>query len=239
MADDYEGEPVMIDWATSHLLVIGRSGSGKGSISADLITEMIPFIHAGLAQLAMIDLKGGMESAFYRPILSEEATDIDAAVALIGRWRKECAERAYALSGITRAHQPTNDQPRRVLLIDEAGELFRQDRKTRDALKQDLQSLVMMGRAAGYIVWAMTQDPRVESFPVRDGFSQRICLRVSKSEARLVLGDDAIRSGATPWCIPSSRPGTAWIWDDERHRARLFRADYFDDDELRDIVNDC
>lgn len=233
LADDVAGRPVWVDWGERSLLTVGLSGAGKGSITANLMREAAPYIRGGLVRVSMVDLKGGMESAFLSGLLEEQADDIDATLALIARLRSDCLDRAKTMAGQSRAHTPTVDSPRRLLVIDEAGEIFRQDHKTRETLRADLQSLLSMGRACGYIVWAMTQDPRMENFPVRNGFTQCICMRVhDRVEAEMVMGKDAVRAGATPWRIPPSRPGTAWKYDEETRRVQLFRVPYIDDYEL-------
>lgn len=233
---DVAGKPVWVDWSSRHTVIVGLSGAGKGSISANLMREAAPYIRNGLVQVSMVDLKGGMESAYLRSLLADCADDIDGALGLTARLRAECLERAKSMAGRQRDHTPSVQSPRRLLIIDEAGELFRQDRKTRETVRADLQSLLSMGRACGYIVWAMTQDPRVENLPIRAGFTQCICMRVhDRMEAEMVMGRDAIRAGATPWRIPPSRPGTAWIYDEETRHVQLFRVPYIDDYQLEHL----
>ena len=236
LTDDVDWWPVWIEWRTRHLLVVGLSGSGKGSITANLMREAAPYIQKGIVRMSMIDLKGGMESAFMGSLLAEQATDIDSAAKLISRMRADCQARAREMAGVSRSHTPTPESPRQVLIIDEAGELFRQDRKTRESIINDLNAILATGRACGYIVWAMTQNPRVDSLPIRHGFTQSICLRVhDQTEAKMVLGEAAIRDGATPWAIVPSRPGTAWMYNDELGAAQLFRVPFVTDEELRHL----
>lgn len=57
LAVDTNGCPVYIDWCERHLLTIGESDSGKGSVLANLLVQVEPFAQAGLVRLYGIDLK--------------------------------------------------------------------------------------------------------------------------------------------------------------------------------------
>jgi DNA segregation ATPase FtsK/SpoIIIE, S-DNA-T family len=51
----------------SHVLVVGATGAGKGSVIWSLLLQLTPHIRAGLVQVWAVDPKGGMELAAGRP----------------------------------------------------------------------------------------------------------------------------------------------------------------------------
>ncbi len=57
LATDTSGYPVYINWSERHLLTIGESDAGKGSILANLLVQAEPFVQSGLVHLYGVDLK--------------------------------------------------------------------------------------------------------------------------------------------------------------------------------------
>jgi hypothetical protein len=81
-------------------------------------------------------------------------------------------ERAQALDGVTRLHEPTVRSPLIVLVIDEIANLtaYLTDRKVKDRVLQALGLLLTQGRAIGISVIAALQDPRREVLQLRNLF---------------------------------------------------------------------
>ena len=52
----------------SHVLVVGATGAGKGSVIWSLLTALAEPIRAGLVKVWAVDPKGGMELAAGRPL---------------------------------------------------------------------------------------------------------------------------------------------------------------------------
>lgn len=236
---DQRGRPVAVS-ATRHTLVTGLTGSGKGSISGGWLKAQTPYIVAGLVRLYYIDLKGGMEAGMLdQSLIYQQAWSLPEAVDLLRDFDVEAARRQDAYRGVTRDLSP-DMEPRMLLMIDEAAELtvaVGENKKYASTAIGMLDSILRRGRSSGAVVVAMTQDPRVQSFPLRPRFPQRLALRLNDEvEARMALGDIAVEHGAAPWLIPADKPGSCWYSDlDSGGDVQFFRAPYVDDDTLRTL----
>lgn len=207
LAVDTNGCPVYIDWCERHLLTIGESDSGKGSVLANLLVQVEPFAQAGLVRLYGIDLKA-MELSMSRAMFQTVAIDVESAAELVSSFRNAMNQRARDMAGSARMHTPTPDNPRNILVIDELAELFRQDAKVSKQFQHDLTAVLGMGRATGNLVWGFSQNPRKEAIPIRDDFNgQTIAMRMGESEAKMMLPSAALRVGAAPWAISAASPG--------------------------------
>lgn len=158
LAVDTNGCPVYIDWCERHLLTIGESDSGKGSVLANLLVQVEPFAQAGLVRLYGIDLKA-MELSMSRAMFQTVAIDVESAAELVSSFRNAMNQRARDMAGSARMHTPTPDNPRNILVIDELAELFRQDAKVSKQFQHDLTAVLGMGRATGNLVWGFSQNP--------------------------------------------------------------------------------
>lgn len=235
---DFSGRPVAIP-ATRHTLVTGLTGAGKGSISAGWLKAQAPFIVQGLVQLHYVDLKGGMEAGVVNPsLIRKHAWSLQEALTLLHEFDEEVTRRQNKYRGVVRMITP-DMEPRLLLMLDEAAELTVGIGKAKsDAVEATalLDSILRRGRSCGVVVVALTQDPRVQSMPLRPRFPQRLALRLnSEAESRMALGDAAIDNGATPWLIPADRPGTCWYADMDTGAVQFFRAPYVDDTTLRTL----
>lgn len=238
IAQDVRGHPIRLRIRGSHTLIIGLTGSGKGSAIASIV--------AGLCrchqpwELNFIDLKRGTEAAYYDAITTRHAFDAEETEALLDDLLKEVRRRADELRGTTRNLEPSERYPLQVLAIDEAAELgiaYGKDEKTRaEKITRTLDELLRLGRAWGFCCLAATQDPRVEAFKLRPRFPQRLCLRVNdESEGRMCLGAHAVELGATPWLLPSDKPGSCWGFNSETGEVERFRFLFYTDDEIRQL----
>ncbi|RYP94931.1 plasmid transfer protein [Bifidobacterium pseudolongum subsp. globosum] len=235
---DRSGHPVTVS-AKRHTLVTGLTGSGKGSISAGWIVSQLPFILDGRVRLYYIDLKNGMEAGMLnQSLIYRQAWNLSDTVKLLREFDEEASRRQDAYRGKTREVTP-DMEPRMLLIIDEAAELLSasaENRKISAEAVSILESILRRGRSAGCVVLALTQDPRVSSFPLRPRFPQRMALRLNdESEARMALGDIAVEHGAAPWLIPANQPGSCWFSDLDTGDVQFFRARFVSDEELRDI----
>ncbi len=102
LAIDTSGHPVYIDWCERHLLVIGESDSGKGSVLANLLVQVEPFAQAGLVRLYGIDLKA-MELSMSRAIFQTVAVDVESAAELVTSFRNAMNQRAQDMAGNARS----------------------------------------------------------------------------------------------------------------------------------------
>lgn len=234
---DLRRKPVAVN-AAEHTLVVGLTGSGKGSVMAAWVDAVMDMIVDGQAQLWGIDLKGGVEMSLYNRVFDEHhAYNADEAVTLLQALSDECTRRMDVMQGRVRQLPPSTAYPRIVLLIDEAAEMHSKvDRKTSDRLTQLLDSILRRGRALDVIVVAFSQDPRVESIPLRSRFPQRVAMRLnSPEETSMLLGAEAVERGATPWLIDPDLPGSGFVWNRDAGTVTYFRAPWYSDDDLRHI----
>ena len=76
----------------THLLVVGATGSGKGSVLWSLLAALAPAIRDRAAQVWALDPKGGMELAGGRPLFARFVYgDPDDGTRLRGRVRPRCS----------------------------------------------------------------------------------------------------------------------------------------------------
>lgn len=233
---DINRRPVRLSIRGSHALIIGLTGSGKGSAIASIVAALCRCSEPW--ELNFIDLKRGTEAAFYEGLITRRAYTLDEAVELVDGLLDMVNQRADALHGQTRNLEPSAEYPQQILVIDEAAELATGvDKKTRETsqhLLQSLDELLRIGRSWGFSCIAATQDPRVEAFKLRPRFPQRLCLRVNdEDEGRMCLGKHAVELGARPWLLPSNLPGSCWAASTEGGLPQRFRFRFYTDDEIR------
>lgn len=152
---DMRRRPVALN-ATEHTLVVGLTGSGKGSVMAAYVSGLMPLYWQGLVEFWGIDLKGGVEMSVYGNVFdAHHAYTADKAVELLEELSKTCTERMDAIRGCTRTLNASKEYPRMVLIIDEAAELHvKTDRKQAEHITRLLDSLLRRGRAVGLVVVA-------------------------------------------------------------------------------------
>jgi S-DNA-T family DNA segregation ATPase FtsK/SpoIIIE len=213
----------------THLLVVGATGSGKGSVIWSLVNGIAPAIRDGLAQVWALDPKGGMELAGGRSLFARFVYgDPDEATTPLGEANpyefefakvledavKVMRKRQGDLRGITRLHTPTVAEPLIVVVVDELASLtaYVTDREAKKRIQSALSLLLSQGRAVGVSVVGAVQDPRKEVLSFRDLFPTRVALRLSESDqVGLVLGQGARDRGALCDRISESLPGVGYV----------------------------
>ncbi|MCW2542044.1 MAG: cell division protein FtsK [Frankiales bacterium] len=203
----------------THVLIVGATGSGKGSVLWSVLAALGPAIRDRLVEVWAIDPKGGMELAPGAGLFTrfsygdgdafehDYAAILEDAVAVMRR-------RQTALRGVTRRHEPTTDEPLTLLVVDELASLtaYVTDRDAKRRIAAALSLLLSQGRAVGVSVIGALQDPRKEVLPFRDLFPTRIALRLSEAEqVTLVLGHGARDRGARCDLIAESTPGVGYV----------------------------
>lgn len=231
-----DGSRWLLPLTGRHTLVVGCSGSGKGSIFWGVCGGLAPAVRAGLVRQWGVDLKRGVEVGMGRHLFTDVATTPAEALEVLRRLLQVVDERGHRMAGVARLHQPTSSDPLHVLAIDELAVLTAYaDPEIRKEASRLLAELLTQGRALGVIVLACVQDPRKEVIGLRGLFTQTIALRLrSADETRMVLGDGAAALAPAHRISPST-PGTAWVIEEDGSADRV-RADFWPDDLVRDVA---
>lgn len=229
------GDPFTLRLFGNQVLGVGATGAGKASIAWSFIRALAGGVTSGVARLWVFDPKGGMELAAGMPMFDkfmcddakEMADTLDLAVG-------ELRGRAARLRGKTRQHIPTCGEPLTVVVIDELASLTAYaDKPIRERIRQSLGVILTQGRAVGFHVLALVQDPRKEVVPFRDLFTVRIGLRMNEAEqVDMVLGDGARDRGAVCDRISERTPGVAYVVLDNHPAPVRVRMSYLDDDHI-------
>jgi S-DNA-T family DNA segregation ATPase FtsK/SpoIIIE len=199
----------------THVLVVGASNAGKGSVVWSLLRALGPAIRAGLVAPWVLDPKGGMElAAGERMFARFEADSYEAMAVLLEDAVDVMDRRSRMLRGITRQHRPTADDPLILVVVDEMANLtaYLSDAGLRKRITGALSLLLSKGRAVGVHVVAALQDPRKDVLPFRNLFPTRVALRLTESaEVDMVLGDGMRDRGALCDLIPVELPGVGYV----------------------------
>lgn len=231
-----DGTPWVLPLVGRHTLVVGCSGSGKGSVFWGVCGGLAPAVRAGLVRLWGVDLKRGVEVGLGRHLFTDVATTPGQAVDVLSRLLSVIDERGRWMAGQTRLHAPTPSDPLHVLAIDELAVLTAYaDPEIRKEAGRLLAEVLTQGRALGVVVLACVQDPRKEVIGLRNLFTQTIALRLrSAEETRMVLGDGAATTAPAHRISPSA-PGTAWVIEEDGSADQV-RADFWPDQLVRDVA---
>jgi S-DNA-T family DNA segregation ATPase FtsK/SpoIIIE len=129
-----------------------------------------------------------------------------------------------------------------VLIVDELADViaYQPDKQLRDRAARAVQTITSQGRAPGYVLAGLVQDPRKEIVSFRHLFTTRVALRLDEpQQVDMVLGDGVRQRGAAAHEIAESTPGVAWVKQDgqrEPDRARAFHVTDTDLEVLRAYV---
>ncbi|WP_045747633.1 FtsK/SpoIIIE domain-containing protein [Actinoplanes rectilineatus] len=226
----------------TQVLIVGATGSGKGSVIWSIVRSLAGGVAAGVVELWGIDPKGGMELGIGRPLFAQFASrDFAEMAAMLEQAAATAQQRAARLAGHVRQHRPTVDEPLIVLVIDELANLtaYLTERQLKDRIKAALGIVLTQGRAVGVHVVAAIQDPRKEVLPARGLFPTRIGLRLSEpSEVDLVLGDNMRDRGALCDRIPQTQPGTGFVVLEGDPTPMRVRLTYCTDETVRDMADE-
>src|SRR5712671_3667402 len=184
--------------ASTHVLIAGATGSGKGSVIWSLIRALLPAIASGWVQVWAIDPKR-MELSFGRALFHRYACHATAMVELLEAAVAEMHDRAGQFGGRTRTFTPSTEYPFLVVLVDELAFLtaYQPGRDLRKRAEAAIATLTSQGRSVGVCVVGALQDPRKDVISLRNLFSTRIALRLDESDqVDMVLGDGARDRGA-------------------------------------------
>ncbi|WP_146401556.1 FtsK/SpoIIIE domain-containing protein [Pseudobythopirellula maris] len=205
---------------SQHLLVAGKTGSGKSTFLHALVTSAAMHFGPDEVEFYLVDFKKGVEFKSYathrlphaRVIAIESEREFG--ISVLERLDDELKQRGekFRAAGVQnladyREKRPEDHAPRVLLIIDEFQELFVEE----DKLSQDaallLDRLVRQGRAFGVHVLLGTQTLAGAYSIARSTLGQmavRVALECSESDAHLILSDE--RNTAARFL---TRPGEA------------------------------
>ncbi|WP_019931511.1 FtsK/SpoIIIE domain-containing protein [Nocardia sp. BMG111209] len=224
----------------THLLLSGKTGSGKSGVVQALFAGLAPAIRAGLVDLWVIDPKGGMEFGRGEKLFTRFAfATIEDMLALLAEAVHELDERQSRLKAQgLRKLVPTVDDPLVVVFIDEAATLSAfANRKQRERFEELHGLLLSKGRAPGFSVIETVIDPSKDTVPQRQLFPYRIGMKLSEpTQVAMIFGPGAVERGARCTEIPDSTPGVAYVEQDGSSDIIRVRSYLVTDDDIDAIV---
>lgn len=223
----------------THLLIVGQTGAGKGSVLWSIVNHVAPGISSGLVRVVGFDPKFN-ELTMGAPLFHQlyDGTGSDMADGLEQLVEVNDA-RKKAMRGVRRLHVPTPDDPFYLVLVDELAALtaYMTDKNAKKQIEAALSTLLTQGRAQAITVVGAVQDPRKEILSMRDLFPSRIALSLKTSEqVDMVLGDGARERGALCDQIPLSLPGIGYSVIDGIPDPVRLRFPYTSDDDIRALA---
>ena len=131
-----DGSPWLLRLISTHVLIAGATGSGKGSVIWSMIRALLPGIAGGWVQVWALDPKR-MELSFGRGLFCRYACQAAAMVELLEAAVAEMHERAERFGGRTRTFTLSAGFPFLVLVVDELAFLtaYQPERDLRNALR--------------------------------------------------------------------------------------------------------
>ncbi|WP_017590197.1 FtsK/SpoIIIE domain-containing protein [Nocardiopsis ganjiahuensis] len=229
-----DGTPWKLRLHGTHVLIVGVTGAGKGSVLWSAVRAMLPAIADGTAQVWGIDPKR-MELAYGRALFAHYADDGESAVELLEHAVAQMQERAQRYAGKQRSHTPTTADPFVVVVLDEVAFLtaYHPDRDVRKRSEYAIATLTSQGRSVGFCVLAALQDPRKEVMNLRNLFPDKIALRLDEaSQVDMVLGEGARERGAEAHLIDPTLPGVAYVRLETSPSPVRVRAAFVSDDDI-------
>ncbi|MBM7783568.1 FtsK/SpoIIIE domain-containing protein [Tenggerimyces flavus] len=242
----------------THVLIVGATGAGKGSVLWTIVRALGHAIRTRLVELWVIDPKGGMEFAAGQALFArycygddapenDEGEDVDRKRAYELTYAefledavREMRDRQRRLRGIFRTHKPAPGDPLIVLMIDEIASLtaYVVDREAKKRIESALNVLLSQGRAVGVVIIGAGQDARKEVLTMRGLFPTRIALRLNEAEeVDLVLGNGKHERGARCEEIPDDMPGTGFVVVETQPEPVRLRFPYQSDTEIRTMCS--
>ena len=236
-----DGSPWRLRLISTHVLIAGATGSGKGSVIWSMIRALLPGIAGGWVQVWALDPKR-MELSFGRELFHRYACQAAAMVELLEAAVAEMHDRAERFGGRTRTFTLSAEVPFLVVLVDELAFLtaYQPERDLRKRAEAAIATLTSQGRSVGVCVVGALQDPRKDVISLRNLFSTRIALRLDESDqVDMVLGDGARDRGALADQIsldPWTGAGVGYVRLEASPDPVRVRAAYVTDDDINAMV---
>lgn len=230
----------------THILIAGKSGSGKGSFIWSVILGIRKFIRLGFVELYGADPKR-LELGLGERLFHDYADDDEGIVEMLEKIVIDMKQRGLELKGKTRKVKISKEYPLCIVIIDELMYLAKllPDTKLRARANKAIMTILVMGRAVGYLVIGAVQDPRKDVIDFRDLFQTKIALWLDKEMVDLILGNGMWEKGAHCEEIPppnERNPGISGagigysILENEVIPTRI-RAHWQSDDAIKTAAN--
>ncbi len=231
---------------SQHMLVAGKTGSGKSTFLHILITNLALYYGPDEVNFFLIDFKKGVEFKDYATLQLPHAqviaveSDREFGVSALQRLSDILQERGelfrrHGVQDIAGYRNSTKQSlPRILLVIDEFQEFFVEDDKIGQNAALHLDRLVRQGRAFGIHVILGSQTLGGAYSLARSTLGQvavRVALQCSESDAHLILSEDntaarlltrpgeAIYNDANGMMEGNHPFQIAWITDTQREEA--------------------
>jgi S-DNA-T family DNA segregation ATPase FtsK/SpoIIIE len=222
-----------------HILLGGRTGSGKSGVLQAIIQGIAPAIASGRVELRVIDPKGGMELGFLEPLCTRfECTMPETMIGMLEETVADMQEAAAKYRGKVRKPVPTPENPLTVILIDEAATLSAfTDSKLQNQFKRAHGLLLSQGRAPLFSVIETVIDPSKETVPQRQLFPYRIGLGMDEpTQVAMIHGQGARDRGSRCDEIPTTTPGVCFVQEDGKASITRARAYLVTDEDIDWVV---
>jgi DNA segregation ATPase FtsK/SpoIIIE, S-DNA-T family len=232
---------------SQHMLVAGKTGSGKSTFLHILITNLALHYSPDEVNFYLIDFKKGVEFKDYATYQLPHArvvaieSDREFGISALQRLDEVLQERGELfrkhgvqdIAGFRNAN-PDRSLPRILLIVDEFQEFFIEDDKLSQTASLLLDRLVRQGRAFGIHVILGSQTLGGAYSLARSTLGQvavRVALQCSESDAHLILSEEntaarlltrpgeAIYNDANGMMEGNHPFQIAWLSDDERERS--------------------
>ncbi len=238
---DEFGDPYTMSLLGGTTCASGSIGAGKAGVEWNILRGIAPAIVAGLVRPIGIDpklkeLRQGCPSIFAE---GDYATGPDDTVALLERVVADM-QRDAERDGQEgeRDFEPRPGHPLTVIYVDEGAPLTRYwPRATRSKIDGLLGLILTQGRAVGYTVVFLIQEPTKDTFTLRDLFTRRIALRLpTESHTDAALIEDAVDYGATCHQISESMPGVLFSLEDGARSVVRARLGYVENRHITELI---
>lgn len=208
---------------THHTLILGTTGSGKGSPLNGMIRQFAPFVEKGTVKLYGIDPKASElrpyeESSLFEEIAYESEPSMQIITEVHALMKKRSKEKKVDVehAQLGRSLEATRETPMIVLLIDELLSLIialqNQGREGRAIVNTTLTEILAQGRSLGVFVVGATQEADRDLLGrMRGNFANVIILRqINAYFNDLFLGDGAKERGFDSTAIPPANKSNGY-----------------------------